>query len=341
MSEPLRVHPPGPYPPHGAEKQGEVDLGIRLRDLLFTRNAITGWARRALADRLGVIARDPMRLAMASGWIEDLPLTWPVGALVDDARKQWTTGPDGAALAVLLRASAMLSPVLGWPTSIDRRWPMPDPDWVHNQVGQGASCVVVPRGQGDGATGLSIVLEALVEPAALTESRVVAAGIDEIEDDTERYLAALESGVQAVLITSSGPTTEAQREAWERVRAAGSRQALFERGGRAGLLVDELPRFEELLRRAPPGKTGARPRVDCDLLFLPTVSDGGEIGVNGVLAWDAPYFPVRVTPGAAEILRRLDGETALADIATKLKLEEATVARVVDQLIGLGAATAG
>lgn len=339
MSEPLRIHPPGPYPPHGSEVEGEVDLGIRLRELLFTRHAITGWARRALADRLGVIARDPMRLAMAQGWMDDLPQTWPVGALVDDARQKWTKGPDGAALAVLLRASNLLSPVLGWPSSIDRRWPMPDPDWVKGQVGKGPFRMV-PRAQGDGATGLSIVLNAEVEPVSLKDSRVLSAGIDEIEDDPQRFIAALQDGGgQAVQITTPGPTTDAQREAWERVRAAGSKQLLYERGGRAGLLVDELPRFEELLGRAPAGKPGAKPHVDCDLVFLPTVSETGSIGVTGVLAWDAPYHPIKIMPGAAEILRRLDGHASLQEIAAALEIDESTVASVVDQLIGIGAAT--
>ncbi|MCO4747068.1 MAG: hypothetical protein KC912_19890 [Proteobacteria bacterium] len=340
MSERLRVHPPGPYPPHGEEVAGEVDLGIRLRDLLYTRHTITGWARRALGERLGIIARDPMRLAMARGWIDDLPQTWPLGHLIDDARERWAGGPDGQALAVLLKASNVLSPVLGWPTSLDRRWPMPDPEWVVGQVGKGRDVVVVPRAQGDGATGLSIVLEAQVEAASLHDPRILRAGIDEIEDAPEHFIAALGDGAQAVQITTPGPSTTSQREAWERVRSAGAKQHLYERGGSAGLLVDELPRFADLLGDAPAGKPGKNPRTICDLLFLPSLSDEGEVGVVGVLAWDAPYHPIRVVPGAAEILRRLDGEATLAEVAADLEVEESTVQSVVDQLIGIGAASA-
>ena len=44
------VYPPGPFPPHGREAEGSVDLGIRLRDTLYRRDLIVGPAREALAS---------------------------------------------------------------------------------------------------------------------------------------------------------------------------------------------------------------------------------------------------------------------------------------------------
>ncbi|TNE87584.1 MAG: hypothetical protein EP330_17970 [Deltaproteobacteria bacterium] len=340
MADVIRVHPPGPYPPHGREVPGEVDLGIRLRELMYTRHAVTGWARRALSDRLGVVARDPMRLAMASGWIDDLPTTWPLGAMIDDARERWTQGPDGEALAVLLRASHLMSPVLGWPTSIDRRWPMPDPDWVKGQIPEGASVRMVPRGRADGTAGLAIVLDAEVEAGGIAESRVLAAGIDEIESDPERFVQALADGVSAIQITTPGPSTEDQHVAWERVREAGDKQLHYERGGLAGLTVDELPRFDELLGEAPSGTWGDRLVASADVLFLPTISQDGSLGVVGVVAWDGPYHPIRVVPGAAEIIRNLDGKSTLDQLAANFEIDSGSLRDILDQLVELGAATA-
>lgn len=340
MADIVRVHPPGPYPPHGAEVPGEVDLGIRLRDLMYTRRAVTGWGRRAKAERLNAIARDPMRLAMASGWIDDLPMTWPLGAMIDGARERWTAGPDGEALAVLLKASQVLSPVLGWPTSIDRRWPMPDPEWVKGQIPDGAKVVMVPRAPADGTTGLAIVLDAEVEAAELGDRRVLAAGIDEIESDPERFVHALGEGAVAVQITTPGPSTDAQRAAWERVRDAGDKQLIYERGGRAGLLVDHLPRFEELLTEAPAGTPGERLSARCDVLFLPTISQEGELGLVGVVVWDGPHHPVRVVPGAAEILRHLDGKRTVDDLAATFEIEASILRDILDQLVHIGACSA-
>jgi hypothetical protein len=340
LTEAIRVHPPGPFPPHGVEKEGEVDLGIRLRDMMFTRSLVTGMARRGLAQRLQIVARDPMRLAMASSWIQDLPMTWPLGALVDDARERWTAGPDPEALAVLLRVSHLVAPVLGWPTSIDRRWPMPDPDWVKTQLPPGQPLRFVPRGLGDGTAGMAIVFEAEVEAARLDDGRVLYAGIDEIEAHPERYLEALAAGAEAVQITTPGPTTEAGAAAWHRVRAAATSQAGYELGGRAGLGLESIPRVQDLLTDAPPGKRGERYRAACDVLFLPTLAEDGSLGVAGVMVWDGPYHPVRVVPGAADLVRHLDEGATPQDLAETYELDAETTADILDQLVGLGAVTA-
>lgn len=336
----IRVHPPGPYPPHGPEPEGEIDLGIRLRDLMYTRRAIAGWGRRALSERLSAVARNPMRLAMASGWIDDLPATWPLASLIDDARERWTQGPDGDALAVLLRASHLLSPVLGWPTSIDRRWPMPDPDWVRDQLPDEAPIIWVPRAPADGTTGLSIVFESEVEAGSLSEPRVIPAGMDQIEADPEAFVRALEGRAEAIQVTTPGPSTEAQRDAWDRVRSIGRKQHCYDRAGLAGLAVEHVPRFGDLLKNAPPGEPGDRLIASCDVLFLPTLEDEGKVGLVGVVAWDAPFHPVRVVPGAAEVLRHLNGQAGVEDLARTFEVDTATVTEVLDQLVSLGAATA-
>ena len=338
MAARLRVHPPGPYPPHGVEAEGEVDLGIRVRDLLFTKQAVTGWGRKALSDRLAMLVRDPSRMFMASAWLDDFPMTWPLGAMIDDARERWIAGPDESALACMLKASHLLAPVLGWPTTIDRRWPMPDPDWVKKQVGD-AQCLLQPRARGDGTTGISIVLEAEVAPASLCEERVLELGLDEIVAAPERILEALAGSAEAVMLTSPGPSTEADREVWRAVRDAGRRQRAYERGGLAGLSFEHVPHFDDLLTDAPPGVMGERLSMNCDALLLPRIDEKGELGLVGVLVWDAPYRPVRVVPTAVEVLRHLDGTTTAREIAQSLEASEESLLDVLEQLVGLGAAT--
>lgn len=308
--------------------------------MLFTRELVTGLGRRVLVQRLQAVARDPVRIAMASSWLQDLPMTWPLGALVDDARLRWTEGPDAEALAVLMRVSHLLAPSLGWPTSIDRRWPMPDPDWVKRHLPADRPIRFVPRGLADGTTGMAIMFDAEVEPAALNDPRVLHAGIDEIEDAPERYLAALREGATAVQITTPGPTTEAQAAVWSRVRGAASEQASYERGGRAGLGLTNIPTIQDLLSDAPPGKRGHRFKAVCDVIFLPTLTEDGSMGVAGVLAWDAPYHPVRVVPGAADLVRHLDDGATAAEVAEMYELDATTTADILDQLVGLGAITA-
>jgi hypothetical protein len=319
-----------------------VDLGVRVRDLLFRREVLVGAARRGMAGSLSSSWGDPNRAARSMSLIEPFLHTWPLGAMIEDARERWRQGPDGRALAVLARAAEIVSTAVGWPTSLDRRWPMPDPDWMLAQLPEGEELTVAARGPSDGSVGVSVALGVPRrgrEPLALPAWRDVPG--DEAAARQEELIAALERGdIAAVRWVGHLPDDDATKRAMAALRSRASRQEATDRFGLAGLAAGSAPRFEDLLGEAPAGIPGAHVAARCDAAVVPTLSKEGRIEAVGCLVWDAAYAPVLVVPAAVEVLRRLDGATSAAEIGRELNAPAATIQRVVDQLIGVGAASA-
>jgi len=341
MDEPTRVYPPGPFPPHGIEREGTVDLGIRLRDVLYRRELLVGPARQVLTQHIsGAVAR-PERLAMALQHVDLLVDTWALGSAVDEARERWVDGPDAWALAVLARCADVVSSIVGWPRAIDRRWPMPDMGWMSAQ-GIAQDSVVISRGPGDGAPGVAVALALpLGTPEPVPLPRVIDVPGDEVAERVDELVQRLIDGPEvAVCYTTPPPWDDETRRAMKRLREVAEQQVGFERHGVAGLLVDEVPTWDQLLQQAPKGVAGPMLRATCDTVLVPQLGDDGKVEAVGMLVWDSLYRPVGVVPGAVEVLSRLDGATPMAVVAAEIGVEEATIQHVADQLVGVGAATA-
>ncbi len=318
-----------------------MDLGIRLRDLLYRRALVEGPVRNAFLNRVTEASRDPHSMLMAMPAIENLLDTWPLAHLVDDARNRWIQGADGTALAVLSRAARLVSAVLGYPVVIDGRWPMPDVEWIEQQVGPGPHAVV-HRGFKDGAPAMAVVLRASHsghEPVELPNLLVTHG--DTFADDLPGLLQSLQSGAAAaVRFETPHDYGDAAMAGIEQLRAAAPAQLAFDRYGHAGLLAPDAPAWDDLLRDAPAGDMGEVLLRTCDALVLPTLNEDGKVEAFAAVVWDAPYRPLRLIPGAGELLRRLDGTKDIATIAQEVSAPEATVRNLYEQLAGLGACTA-
>lgn len=341
IPEPIRVLPPGPFPPHGDEAEGTVDLGVRARDQLYSRELVIGAARKNLGGQLASAWKEPSRAARAMHLIEPYLLTWPLGAMVDDARRRWTAGPDAEALAVLARCAEIVGVAVGWPTSIDRRWPMPDPEWMGMQVPD-VPVVVTPRWPGDGTFGTVVSLRIPVgKPQRLTLPPHRSVPSDELGARRDELLEALDRGdIVAVRWTGPPPSDAADQAALDEIRRHAPVQEALERYGLAGLEVGRAVKLEDLLGTAPAGRPGARLVRACEAMMLPTLTREGRIEPIGALAWDAPVATAMVVPAAIEVLRRLDGSATAGTIASDLGVPEDVIGRVLDQLVELGAATA-
>lgn len=318
-----------------------VHLGVRVRDALYRRPLFVGPVRRVLHDSVMSIPHTPERVAAALDQVRGLLDTWPLAAMVDIARKAWTEGPDADALAVLARATEVMGPVLGWPRSIDRRWPMPDMEWMQEQLEPDVSYAVVPCGPRDGAMAVSVALDlplAPAEPLDLPE-RLRLPG-DELATRLDEILAQADR-IAAVEWHGYLPHDSATHHAQVALRSALPRQEGFDSHGLAGLVAGSVPQFEQLLGKAPPGAHGDRLHAVAEALIVPTLGSGDAVTEAGVLVWDAPYKPVYVHPSAVHILHQLDGRRDVDAVAAEVGSPPGLVGAVLRQLVELGAATAG
>ncbi len=335
------MYPPGPFPPHGVEQLGDVDLGIRVRDLFFRRDLIVGPVRQILVDHLQAAASVPGRLAMAMSSVEALLDTWPLASMIGDAMQDWVDGPNASSLAVMARCAEVVAPAVGWPLSIDRRWPMPDETWIRDSAGAGPF-IVIGRGPRDAAPAVAVSLDAplgVVEPIPLP--RVITAQGDQLAENLDELVQALQSGAAAaVRFDTPVPWDDESRAALRVLHEASPLQSSFEQYGHAALTTGPVPVWKDMLCDAPPGRPSETPARICDAVVLPRMNEDNELETAGCLLWEAPFHAVTIEPAGVEVLRRLDGDTTAAQIAEAIGSPERGVARIVEQLVELGAASA-
>ena len=334
------MFPPGPFPPHGVEELGQVDLGIRVRDLFFRRDLIVGPVRRALVEHLQAAASVPGRLAMATSTIEALLDTWPLASLIEDAVHEWVDGPNPVSLAVMARCAEVVAPAVGWPLSIDRRWPMPDEAWIRSSAGEGPF-VVVGRAPRDAAPAVAVSLDApLGEAEALDLPKVLTVSGDELVTQLDTLVGALESGsAAAIQFDTPVPWDDASRAALETLREYSDLQQSYEKYGQAALETGPAPAWKDLLQDAPPGRPSDTPARCCDAVVLPMLDAQGKPETVGCLVWEAPFKAVTINPAGVEVLRHMDGQTTAQAIAEKVNSTEENIAGVMAQLVRLGAAS--
>jgi hypothetical protein len=293
------------------------------------------------ADAVLRIGTKPSRVAAAADHIAGLLDTWPLGALIDDACETWTQGPNGHALAVLTRATEVLSPVLGWPRTVDRRWPLPDEEWMRQQLDPDLLYGVVSRGPRDGSHAVSVATGQPMAPAEPVDlPKYCRVPGDELAATLEDVLALIQSdGIVAVEFESFVPTGAAGLAAHARLRNALPSQSAMDSHGLAGLVAGHVPHWSTLLGAAPSGVAGLRPKAIAEGLIIPKLNADEEVVERGVLVWDAAYHHVYVHPAAVEVLHSLDGLRNLAEIASTVGASEALVIEVAHQLVELGAAS--
>ncbi len=285
-------------------------------------------------------ARSPQQLLMVLPSIDAFIDTWPLAAMVEDAMDQWREAPNPHALAVMFRAAEVIGHVLGWPRSVDRRWPLPDEAWMRRNV-EGRNVVVVPRGPRDGSAAAAVALNAnfvFAEPMELP--RTVTAHGDELVDRLDELVASVRSGVaRAVDVDGWVPWDDASQQAVHELDAASDLQAAYSRFGLAALIAGAGPPFEEILEDAPAGEMGDRLRRTCDALVVPSLDGDGAMNPMGVLCWDQAYRPIKVNPVAISVLEALDDNPTIPEVAESLKAEEELVRSVLQQLVAVGAVT--
>lgn len=332
------VFPPGPYPPHGSEQPGTIDLGIRVRDQLLRREVIEGAVRQELASRLSAVARAG-RLAMSPHLVDALVDTWPLAAMIDEAREQWIQGPDLHALTIIERGMKVVSMALGWPETIDRRWPMPDLDWILRQVGEG-SFVVQCRGDRDGAPAVAAALGCeLVPRPAKDAPAILRVQGDELTAKIDDIMQSMQSQeIRAVHFETPVPWDNDSRDALTLLESEFKVQRAFRRHGLVGLAVEDCAEeFRDLLATPPPGRREDKPIARCDALMVPRTDNQGRSALAGVLVWREPYRPMWVHPFAIELLQQLNGQRDKAQLLKQFELDEPTLDGLLDQLQELGA----
>jgi hypothetical protein len=297
-------------------------------------------ARKRLSGLLGQ-ATTPQMIVRTMHLVQPFLDTWPLASLIEGARTQWADRADARSLAVMARTAHVVGFAVGWPESLDRRWPMPSPDWIKEQVPAGDRWMV-PRGHADGAIAAAVHLDARLLPA---EPDGLPTWLDVPPEDLgpklNRILDALRKGAAvAVRVTGPVPVDAETLDALSAIRAEAPMQEAIERYGLAGLLVGDVVKFDALLQKPAAGKPGERVRRVCDVTVVPGLDDNNKPEALGVLAWDGPFAPVIVVAGAVEVARRLDGVMSCEDIAHDLETSPEAVRRVVDELVGIGAATA-
>lgn len=329
--------PPGPFPPHGDEADGVIDLGVRVRDQLLRGEVLAGGVRNVLANRVQTVSQSG-RLMLSPGLVESLLHTWPLAAMIDGAVERWRAGPDGAALAIIARATTIVSSALGWPLTIDRTWPMPDPEWIEREAGPGPH-IVVSRGPRDGAPAVAAVLKApLATPRPLAMPPSLIGQGDEIAAHLDAWSGAASRGeAVAVRFETPVPWDATSRDALARLEAVAPAQVAWARYGHAGLFCPGAPEFEALLGRAPASSPQDPPVPKCDALVLPHVDDDGRTSLVGALCWDGPYAPVLVHPFAIDVMRALRTTQNLSRISRDLQLADEALRSIVGQLRELGA----
>ncbi len=337
------VVPPAPFPPVGGEAEGTLDLGVRLRDQLFTGAVLRGPLRRALQGRLGQAIDGAVwgeASALLRAWLD----TFPVGALVDGARQAWTVGPDGDALAVLGRAAEIVRLAMGWEMGDDGPWPWPSEQWIEGTVGRASVAAVLQRDPDDGAPQLAALLgDVPVDRGALDDvpPHGVVPGIA-LADRRAQLGGWLARGeLVAVRVRGEVPDDIGTTLALGEMRLEGSAQAAFERWGVAGLRAGRVPDWQDQLqRRAVAPVVGVLARR-CSSAMIPCTPARllqGDTKPVGWLLWEAPVAPLAVRPAAVAVLDLIDGERSLDEIARALVVPVEAVREVASELCRVGAA---
>lgn len=337
------VVPPAPFPPVGGEAEGQLDLGVRLRDQLFTGAVLRGPLRQALQGRLGQAIQAQAwgdASALLRAWLD----TFPIAALVDGARATWTAGADGPSLAVLGRAAEIIRLAMGWEMGDDGPWPWPSDQWIEGTVGRVAVEAVLQRDPDDGAKRLAALLgdvpvdrgdlpdlppHAVVPGIALADRRAQLGG----------WLARDE--LVAVRVRGELPDDPPTTLALGEMRLEGSAQAAFERWGVAGLRAGQVPDWQDQLQRravAPVVDVLARRCASAMIPGTPARLLQGDTKPVGWLLWEAPVAPLAVRPAAVAVLDLVDGARTLEEIARALVVPTDAVREVASELCRVGAA---
>jgi len=277
---------------------------------------------------------------MATSTIESLLDTWPLASMIDDAVQEWVDGPNPTSLAVMARCAEVVAPAVGWPLSIDRRWPMPDEAWIRSSAGDGPF-IVIGRAPRDAAPAVAVSLDSpLGESEFLDLPSVLTVPGDQLVSRLDSLVGELESGrAAAIQFDTPVPWDEASQSALETLREFSAVQASYEKYGQAALETGPVPAWKDLLGNAPPGHPSDTPTRICDAVVLPVLNAQGVPESVGCLLWEAPYKAVTIRPGGVEVLRRLDGKTTCQEIAAALESSEENIVGIVKQLVKLGAAT--
>jgi len=338
------VRPPAPFPPLGAETPGTLDLGVRLRDQLFVGAVIGGPLRQALSGRLSQAVhagewRSAARLLAA--YLD----SHPIGALADAARLRWTDGPDPDALAVLARAGELVCLAMDWQAGPDGCWPWPSAAWIEGTVGGVSVSAVEQLDAQDGAERLALLLgEVPVDEGILSEvlpphATVDAARLAERREELCGWLARGE--LTAVRVIGDLPDDPAARLALGEIRLEGARQAALERFGVSGLRAGSVRDWKAQLRPQATAPVHGPLVPRCSAAVLPGTPGRlarGDASPVGWLLWESPSAPVAVQPAAVAVLRELDGERELAEIAASLEAPPEAVQAVAAELCRVGAA---
>lgn len=321
-----------------------LDLGAALRDQLLSRSTLWGPVRRLLQARLAR-ALEAGQLARASGLLVDWLDTWPVGAAVDPAVSAWRAHPDAQDLAVLGRASELVTRGLGWGTVPGTPWPLPPADWLREQV-EGSDGRLIGRGEGDQSPYVADAL-GLAQPSELRAPALPpvehVAGHVLVADRARLAAAVVRGALGAVALSSPLPPGSAAQLALGELRMEGRHQRAYERYGVAGLRVSGLVEWSETLSAAVSGEAGPVLQATADALLAPGTSASiarGELETVGWLVWEAPIRPVAVRPVAVHVLRALDGVRDTAAVAAEVGGPADQVQQVLDELVEVGAATA-
>lgn len=315
-----------------------------MRDQLFSRRTLWGPVRKLLQARLAH-ALEGQQWSRAgelmSLWLD----TWPVGAAVEPALSAWLALPAAGDLAVLARASELACAALGWQTQPGTPWPQPSAAWIREQV-EGRPVHLRTRGPDDGR---QLVCAALGVEAAPEEVDLHLPAVAELPGEAlvarraELAAALVRGELGAVRLTTPLPPTPAARLALAELRLEGDHQRAFEAWGRAGLRVEGVATWSELLQAAPAGEDGPVLQATADALLAPGTPGSlrrGELADTGWLLWEAPFSPIPVHPVAVACLRALDGERDAAAVAAEVGGPPDQVRAVLTELVQLGAATA-
>ncbi|MDP6931620.1 MAG: hypothetical protein QGG40_01830 [Myxococcota bacterium] len=336
----------------GAEAEETVDLGVRCREAFYTGEFLTQGIRRALFERLSArLQVEPdsgdsgsVALVEAGSLLADWLDSWPLSALIDDARKRWAQGPDPMALGVLVRVAQLMSRALGWPTVERGPWPLPPSEWVMAQLPGGAG-LVVDRGD---VRGTGAALQALGEVPVRSDPLALPP-VDEVEGAlvverrAELVRALVHGRTRAVRVLPPVPDGPSVQLALGELRLEGEAQWNLERCGDAGLLVGDVPDWQQRLLLPPSGRAARVLRACCTGALLPGTPAGlaqGKASTTGWLLWTGPHAPVAVRPEAIEVLRRFDGKRSTAEIEADLQAPSGAVEAVAAVLVAQGAATA-
>jgi hypothetical protein len=336
----MRVWPPGPFPPTNALRGEGHDLSGRMLDVLYSRDHLTGSARDGV---LAALTEAVQRQQWAAGAVllQAALDTWPLGALIDEAARDWATSADSTALTVLARAAGVLQIAHGWPPQAEGPWPMPDEAWIVANAPEGATDVG-RRGPNDAAVAVTSALDlpsAADQPWALPPIAEVPA--DALVAQRHALVRRLVRGeICAVRVTGEAPDDPAVQLALGEIRMEGVAQAAFERFGSAGLLAPDAPAFEALIGAPGPGPLGQTFQPLCDGILLPgpvaAMAEGTPQNV-GWLLWDAPVAPVAVQPAAVAVLQAVAGESTPEAVASALGAPVDHVREILSSLIDIGA----